>query len=84
MINIDFPNQTEDYIHRIGRTARSTNSGTSYTLMTQDNAKHVTKLIEVMRDAKQVISEELLNFSNRFGRGRFGGGGYGGMCCLVC
>ena len=69
MINIDYPNQTEDYIHRIGRTARSTNTGTAYTFLTHDNARHVPKLIEVMREANQFVSDELMAMS----RGR---GGY--------
>ena len=34
VINFDFPNNTEDYIHRIGRTARAENTGTAYTFFT--------------------------------------------------
>lgn len=34
VINFDFPNNTEDYIHRIGRTARAENVGTAYTFFT--------------------------------------------------
>ena len=34
VINFDFPNNTEDYIHRIGRTARAKNVGTAYTFFT--------------------------------------------------
>ncbi len=34
VINFDFPNNTEDYIHRIGRTARADNVGTAYTFFT--------------------------------------------------
>ena len=34
VINYDFPNNTEDYIHRIGRTARAENKGTAYTFFT--------------------------------------------------
>ena len=59
MINIDYPMQTEDYIHRIGRTARSTNTGTAYTFITRDNARHVPKLIEILREANQEINNDL-------------------------
>ena len=67
VINIDFPNQTEDYIHRIGRTGRGGKSGTSYTFLTYDNAKHVPKLIEVLREANQFVSEALMNMCGRGG-----------------
>ena len=41
VINYDFPQMTEDYVHRIGRTARMEKKGTAFTLFTSDNAKHV-------------------------------------------
>ncbi|RNA20726.1 putative ATP-dependent RNA helicase DDX5 isoform X2 [Brachionus plicatilis] len=60
VINIDYPTQTEDYVHRIGRTARNSNTGTAFTLVTSDNAKHVPKLIEILREANQLVSDSLL------------------------
>lgn len=40
VINYDFPGQIEDYVHRIGRTARGKDKeGTSYTFFTQENGK---------------------------------------------
>ena len=38
VINYDYPNNSEDYIHRIGRTGRKGNSGTSYTFFTSRNS----------------------------------------------
>jgi superfamily II DNA/RNA helicase len=35
VINYDVPNDGEDYIHRIGRTARAQTKGTAYTLITE-------------------------------------------------
>merc|ERR1719468_664688 len=37
VINYDYPNNSEDYIHRIGRTGRKENKGTAYTLFTPGN-----------------------------------------------
>lgn len=42
VINYDYPNNSEDYVHRIGRTGRSQNTGTAYTLFTPNNSAKVT------------------------------------------
>ena len=54
VINYDYPNCSEDYVHRIGRTARSNKTGTAYTFFTSNNAKQAQELIDVLREAKQV------------------------------
>ena len=37
VVNYDYPNNSEDYIHRIGRTGRRNNTGTAYTFFTSSN-----------------------------------------------
>ena len=59
VINYDFPNSTEDYVHRIGRTARADKSGTAYTFFTQGDSKAAGELIDVLLDAKQAIPDKL-------------------------
>ena len=59
VINFDFPNNTEDYVHRIGRTARAENTGTSYTFFTSGNAKQANELIEILKKARQKINPKL-------------------------
>ncbi len=39
IINYDVPNDGEDYVHRIGRTARAENSGTAFTLVNEKEQK---------------------------------------------
>jgi len=85
VINYDFPNSSEDYIHRIGRTGRSNATGTAYTFFTSANQRQAKDLVAVMTEAKQEISPELHQMSamgfGGFGGGRygkFGGGRYGG------
>lgn len=59
VVNFDFPNTIEDYIHRIGRTARHEKSGKSLTLFTANNASLAPKLIKVLRETNQEVPEDL-------------------------
>ena len=60
VINYDFPMNTEDYVHRIGRTGRSNNKGTSYTFFTRDNAGNgkADELIAILQESNQVKKTE--------------------------
>jgi len=69
VINYDFPNGIEDYIHRVGRTGRAGATGSSYTFFTQDKFKHAGDLIKVLREANQPVPAELEKLAG-------GGGGY--------
>ncbi len=66
----------EDYIHRIGRTARSTNTGIAYTFITRDNSRHVPQLISVLKEANQFVSEQLQSLVRGGYRGGASRGGY--------
>lgn len=59
VINFDYPNSSEDYVHRIGRTARASKRGTSYTFFTIANARQAKDLVEVLKEAKQQINPKL-------------------------
>lgn len=54
VINFDYPNSSEDYIHRIGRTGRSDSTGTSYAFFTPSNFRQAKDLISVLKEANQV------------------------------
>lgn len=69
VINYDYPNNSEDYVHRIGRTGRLNNIGTAYTFFTPSNSPKVNDLINVLREASQIINPELIEMSkNSYGR----------------
>ncbi|GBN53142.1 putative ATP-dependent RNA helicase DDX17 [Araneus ventricosus] len=72
VINFDYPNCSEDYVHRIGRTARSNKSGTAYTFFTTSNSKQANDLIGVLQEANQVINPRLYDIADmsRGGGGR--------------
>ncbi|GAQ84450.1 ATP-dependent RNA helicase DDX5/DBP2 [Klebsormidium nitens] len=59
VINFDFPNSVEDYVHRIGRTGRAGAEGISHTFLTDRDASHVPALVKVMKGSGQEIPEEL-------------------------
>merc|ERR1719222_739111 len=77
VINYDYPNNSEDYIHRIGRTGRKDTTGTAYTLFTSGNGAKAKDLINVLSEAKQVVNPKLQEiaqcsgFNRRAGRGGF-------------
>lgn len=89
VVNYDYPNNSEDYVHRIGRTGRRNNRGTAYTFFTRANAKQASDLVDVLREAQQQINPKLLamipmgrnsgpqrrRYGNPMGRGYNGGGG---------
>lgn len=56
VINFDYPNSSEDYIHRIGRTGRSQQTGTSYAFFTPANFRQAKDLVSVLKEANQVRS----------------------------
>lgn len=59
VINYDYPKDSKDYIHRIGRTGRRDKRGVSYTFFTAGEADKVRDLIEVLEEAKQSVPDSL-------------------------
>ena len=55
VINMDLPLETENYIHRIGRTARAGGSGTAVSLVSNEE-KHMLKAVErLMKKSVRVV-----------------------------
>jgi superfamily II DNA/RNA helicase len=48
VINYDVPNDGEDYIHRIGRTARAATSGTAFTLVSEKEQSKFATIEELL------------------------------------
>jgi len=84
VINFDYPNSSEDYIHRIGRTGRCNTTGTSYAFFTPNNSRQAKDLISVLQEANQEVNPKLHELARqrgggygKRGGGRWGYGGYG-------
>ncbi len=61
VINYDAPHDAEDYVHRIGRTARANTKGEAYTLINEKDMQkmqRIEKLIEA-EIPRQILPEEL-------------------------
>lgn len=85
VINMDFPTNVEDYVHRVGRTGRAGERGRAITFFTAKDARKAKSLIDILNQTNQVVPDELTKLAQGGGYGgddrggRFGGGGrYGG------
>ncbi|KAF2398490.1 hypothetical protein EJ06DRAFT_544160 [Trichodelitschia bisporula] len=76
VVNYDYPNNSEDYVHRIGRTGRAGANGTAITFFTTENAKQARDLVNILTESKQQIDHSLQEMA-RYGGGG-GGRGWGG------
>lgn len=88
-MNYDYPNNSEDYVHRIGRTGRAGAHGTAITFFTTESTYifalsdgiSLTRLPDAKqaRDLIQVLTESKQKIDPRLMEmGRYGGGGGGG------
>jgi len=81
VINYDFPmggNGVEDYVHRIGRTARGENTGEAFTFFTRADSERARELAGVLQRSEQEVPPALASMMQRGGSSGGGRGGYGG------
>lgn len=64
--NYDFPRNIEEYVHRVGRTGRAGRTGMSITLITRNDWRIATELINILERANQNIPEELVLMAERY------------------
>ncbi|MDD7885227.1 DEAD/DEAH box helicase [Flavivirga sp. 57AJ16] len=57
VINFDLPNIPETYVHRIGRTARAGNTGTSYSFCSADEKNYVKTIQQLIQVQIDVIED---------------------------
>jgi len=90
VINYDVPNDGEDYIHRIGRTARAQTKGTAYTFITESEQRKFKTIEDLLEKevTKAAVPEEFgetpaynpaaqkshFRFKGKSGGGKSGGG----------
>ena len=76
VINYDVPHDPEDYVHRIGRTARAENSGEAMTLVSPDDMhywKRIERFLKPSEFRNQKSDSRGDESSTRSGKGYSGG-----------
>ena len=63
VINYDFPNTLEDYVHRIGRTGRAGSKGVALSFVSRTEYKIIPALCALLHKAKQDIPEDLFRIN---------------------
>eukprot|EP01063_Lacrimia_lanifica_P028841 TRINITY_DN428_c0_g1_i1.p2 TRINITY_DN428_c0_g1~~TRINITY_DN428_c0_g1_i1.p2 ORF type:complete len:498 (+),score=231.45 TRINITY_DN428_c0_g1_i1:40-1494(+) len=74
VINYDFPDQLEDYVHRIGRTGRAGDIGDAYSFFTPNNVALAQGLLEILEKANQPVDDFLRQLAQQSSQSRYGGG----------
>lgn len=67
VINYDIPDTPQNYIHRVGRTARGKNSGVSYTLLTSRDFKYANEILGHFLRSGIDPPEDLISFIEKNG-----------------
>jgi ATP-dependent RNA helicase RhlE len=65
VINFDLPFQAEDFLHRIGRTARAGRSGNAITMVTSSDSKMYQKIKHYLQGASEIKLDPDFNFTER-------------------
>ncbi|KAN0063864.1 RNA-dependent ATPase rok1 [Thecaphora frezii] len=64
VINYDFPQTVQSYIHRIGRTGRAGRKGRAITYFTKDDAPYLKTVVNVMRQSGCDVPQWLVELPN--------------------
>merc|ERR1712113_733406 len=65
VVNFDFPNDMESYVHRIGRTGRAGKKGFAVSFFVSDkNGRLARELVEILNRTSQNVPPELQSMSS--------------------
>ncbi|CAF4743483.1 unnamed protein product [Pieris macdunnoughi] len=64
VINFDFPQKIEEYVHRIGLMRKAGRKGSVISLMTKNDSVNASDLINILIEVKQEVPGELQNMAD--------------------
>lgn len=64
VVNYDFPQSRESYIHRIGRTGRAGRKGKAITFFTKEDATYLKTIVNVMRQSNCQVPQWMLDLKS--------------------
>jgi ATP-dependent RNA helicase DDX52/ROK1 len=64
VVNYDFPQSRESYIHRIGRTGRAGRQGKAITFFTKEDATYLKTVVNVMRQSGCEVPQWMLDLKS--------------------
>jgi len=70
VFNLDLPNDSENYVHRIGRTGRAGRSGTSISFCDESEGDYLRDIEKIIGDSIPVFSEHAFHCEAAVPRGR--------------
>ena len=70
VINMDFPNSTIDYVHRVGRTGRAGRHGKAITFFTEDDVSKLRSVANIIKAAGGHVDPWLLKLKKVRNRNR--------------
>jgi ATP-dependent RNA helicase DDX46/PRP5 len=66
VINYVCPNHSEDYVHRVGRTGRAGNKGTSYTFILPEECQYAGDLIRALENSNNPVPEDIRKLDEEY------------------
>ncbi|KAI8320959.1 P-loop containing nucleoside triphosphate hydrolase protein [Martensiomyces pterosporus] len=64
VVNYDFPQSAQSYIHRIGRTGRAGRAGKAITYFTKEDGPYLKTIVNVMRESGCEVPEWMVEMKN--------------------
>ena len=74
VINYDMPNTPEDYVHRIGRTARAEATGDAFSLVDKEDESMIREIEQVMKKSLPRVTLPDFDYKKAAPQGHPGGG----------